>query len=40
MINAELGHVKDVSEFHLSIVEQQEEAHGVDYCAMHKAIQK
>jgi hypothetical protein len=40
MINAELGHCKTVSEFHTSIVEQQEEAHGKDYCAMHKAIAK
>ena len=40
MINAELGHVKSVKEFHVDIVKQQEEAHGVDYCAMHKAIQK
>lgn len=40
MINAELGHVKSVKEFHEEIVKQQEEAHGKDYCAMHKAIQK
>lgn len=40
MINAELDHVKDVKEFHESIVQQQEEAHGEDYCAMHKAIEK
>ena len=40
MINAELGHVKSVEEFHSEIRRQQEEAHGDKYCAMHDAIQK
>lgn len=40
MINAELGHCKTVEEFHSSIKQQQEEAHGKDYCAIHNAIQK
>ena len=38
MINAELGHVKNVKEFHESIKTQQEQAHGEHYCAMHDAI--
>ena len=38
MINAELGHVKTVKEFHESIKTQQEQAHGEHYCAMHDAI--
>ena len=40
MINAELGHVTTVEEFHNEIVRQQEEAHGKHYCLMHQAIQK
>jgi hypothetical protein len=40
MINAELGHVATVEEFHNEIVRQQEEAHGEHYCLMHKAIQR
>ena len=38
MINAELGDVKTVEEFHESIKTQQEWAHGEHYCAMHDAI--
>tara|TARA_R110002153_G_scaffold72321_3_gene189411 strand:+ start:2920 stop:3498 length:579 start_codon:yes stop_codon:yes gene_type:complete len=40
MINSELGHVKTLKEFNKSIREQQEEAHGEDYCAIHDAIKK
>lgn len=40
MINSELGHVKTLQEFHQSIREQQEEAHGDYYCAIHDSIQK
>ena len=40
MINSELGHVKTLEEFHSEIRRQQEEAHGVDYCQIHDAIQK
>ena len=40
MINAELGHVSTVEEFNTSIREQQEKAHGEDYCAIHDAIRK
>ena len=40
MINAELGHVTTVEEFNTSIREQQEKAHGADYCAIHDAIRK
>lgn len=40
MINAELGHVTSVEEFHNEIVRQQEEAHGEHYCLMHQAIQR
>tara|TARA_Y100000004_G_scaffold120489_1_gene135427 strand:- start:209 stop:784 length:576 start_codon:yes stop_codon:yes gene_type:complete len=40
MINSELGHVKTLEEFHSSIREQQEEAHGEYYCAIHDAIQR
>lgn len=40
MINSELGHVKSLQEFHSEIRRQQEEAHGVDYCQIHDAIQK
>jgi hypothetical protein len=38
MINSELGHCKTIEEFSLSIRSQQEEAHGVGYCAMHDTI--
>jgi hypothetical protein len=40
MINSKLDHVKTVQEFHESIRQQQEEAHGEDYCQIHDAIQK
>ena len=40
MINSELGHVKTLDEFYRSIIEQQEAAHGEEYCAMHEAIVK
>ena len=40
MINSELGHCKTVKTFNKSIREQQEEAHGKDYCAIHDAITK
>lgn len=40
MINAELGHVTTLEEFHSEIRRQQEEAHGDHYCAIHDAIQK
>ena len=40
MINAELGHATTVEEFNTSIREQQEKAHGEDYCAIHDAIRK
>lgn len=40
MINSELGHVKTVKAFNKSIREQQEAAHGEDYCAIHDAITK
>lgn len=40
MINAELGHCKTVEEFYKSIREQQEKAHGDDYCDQHDAIRK
>jgi hypothetical protein len=40
MINSELGHCKDVKEFNTSIREQQETAHGAEYCGIHDAIQK
>lgn len=40
MINAELGHVKTLEEFHSEIRRQQEEAHGEYYCAMHDSITK
>lgn len=40
MINSELGHVTSVKEFNESIREQQEGAHGKDYCAIHDAITK
>lgn len=40
MINAELGHVKTLEEFHSEIVRQQTEAHGVHYCDHHKVIEK
>lgn len=40
MINSELSHVKTLEEFHSEIRRQQEEAHGVDYCKIHDAIQK
>lgn len=38
MLTAELKHVKSVDEFYTEIRSQQEEFHGVDYCAMHDAI--
>jgi len=40
MINAELGHCKDLQEFYQEIRWQQEEAHGADYCEQHDAIIK
>jgi len=40
MINAELGHVTTVEEFHTEIRRQQEEAHGEHYCLMHDSIQR
>ena len=40
MINSKLGHVKTLEEFNSSIIEQQEEAHGEYYCAIHDAIKK
>lgn len=40
MINAELGHCKTLEEFYQSIREQQESAHGDDYCQQHDAIRK
>ena len=40
MINSELGHCKTIKTFNKSIREQQEEAHGEDYCAIHDAITK
>ena len=40
MINSELGHVKTLEEFNTSIIQQQEEAHGKYYCAIHDAIKK
>lgn len=40
MINAELGHCKTVEEFYKSIREQQEEAHGHDYCEQHDAMMR
>lgn len=40
MINSELGHVTTMEEFNSEIIRQQEEAHGKDYCAIHKAIKK
>jgi hypothetical protein len=40
VINAELGHVTTLEEFHSEIRRQQEEAHGDHYCAIHDAIQK
>lgn len=40
MINSELGHCKTVKGFNKSIREQQEEAHGADYCLIHDAILK
>ena len=38
MINSELGHCKTIEEFSTSIRSQQEEAHGIGYCAMHDTI--
>ena len=40
MINAELGHVKTLKEFHDEITKQQTEAHGEGYNDIHEAIQK
>lgn len=40
MINSDLSHVTTMEEFNQSIREQQEGAHGVDYCAIHDAIGK
>jgi len=40
MINSDLSHVETLVEFNESIREQQEEAHGKDYCAIHDAIKK
>ena len=40
MINAELGHVKTLEEFHDEITKQQTEAHGKGYNDIHGAIQK
>ena len=40
MINAELGHVKTLEEFHSEITKQQQEAHGEGYNDIHEAIQK
>ena len=40
MINSKLDHVKTLEEFNSSIREQQEEAHGEDYCDIHDAIRK
>ena len=40
MINSELGHVKTLEEFHESIRQQQEEAHGEYYCAIHDSIRE
>lgn len=40
MINSKLDHCKTVEEFYISIREQQEEAHGHDYCEQHDALMK
>lgn len=40
MINAELSHVKTLSEFYTEIRKQHEQAHGHDYCWQHDAMQK
>ena len=40
MINAELGHVKTLKQFHKEIRAAQEEAHGDFYCAQHDALIK
>ena len=40
MINSKLGHVKTLEDFNTSIIEQQEEAHGEYYCAIHDAIKE
>jgi len=40
MLTAKIDHVKSVEEFYQEIRWQQEEAHGLHYCAMHDAIQK
>lgn len=40
MHTSEVSHVKSVEEFYKSIREQQEEAHGKEYCDQHDAIVK
>ena len=40
MINSELSHVKTLEDFNSEIIRQQEEAHGIGYCDIHKAIKK
>jgi cephalosporin hydroxylase len=40
LINAELGHVKNLIEFNEDIRKQHEEAHGEDYCQIFDAITK
>ena len=40
MINAKLDHCKTLEEFYISIRDQQEEAHGIDYCEQHDALMK
>jgi len=40
MINAKLDHCKTIEEFYISIRDQQEEAHGNDYCEQHDALMK
>jgi hypothetical protein len=40
MINAKLDHVKTLPEFYTEIRKQHEEAHGIDYCWQHDAMQR
>lgn len=40
MINATLEHCKTLEEFYFEIRRQQEEAHGLHYCAQHDAIKR
>jgi len=40
MINSKLSHVQTLEDFNSEIIRQQEEAHGIGYCDIHKAIKK